>query len=315
MRKALLIILMSLVACASEAASQASSKNAGKENSMDKTGIAVKAAAPTVKLNSGYEMPVLGLGTWTLRGQVAEDAVYVAIKNGYRLIDTARYYDNEESVGKGVKRAIADGLVKREELFITSKLVPWSSSLDEDIDDSLEKLGLDYIDLMLLHQHGDDAGDMAVYKAMERAVKAKKIRSIGISNFYTEKTAKRFFNDFEIKPAVVQNENHIYYQNTDFKEYTKKFGAFVESYYPLGGRGHTDDVLGNSTIVKIAKAHGKTAAQIVLRWHVQAGYIAIPGSKNLDHIKENISIFDFELTADEMKQISAINTGNRYENW
>ena len=282
---------------------------------MDKTGIAIKAAAPTVKLNSGYEMPVLGLGTWTLRGQVAEDAVYVAIKNGYRLIDTAKYYDNEEAVGKGIKRAIADGLVKREELFITSKLVPWSNSLDEDIDDSLEKLGLDYIDLMLLHQHGDDAGDKAVYKAMQRAVKAGKIRSIGISNFYTEKTAKHFFNDFEFKPAVVQNENHIYYQNTDFKEYAKKFGAFVESYYPLGGRGHTEDVLGNSIIVKIAKAHGKTTAQIVLRWHVQAGYIAIPGSKNPDHIKENISIFDFELTAGEMKQISTINTGNRYENW
>ena len=162
-----------------------------------------KGAAPTVKLNSGFDMPVLGLGTWTLRGKVAEDAVYVAIKNGYRLIDTAKYYDNEEAVGRGIRRAIDDGLVKREDLFVTSKLVPWSNSLDEDIDDSLEKLGLEYIDLMLLHQHGSDAEDKAVYKAMERAVKAKKIRSIGISNYYTEKTATRFFADFEIKPAVL----------------------------------------------------------------------------------------------------------------
>ena len=274
-----------------------------------------KGAAPTVKLNSGFDMPVLGLGTWTLRGKVAEDAVYVAIKNGYRLIDTAKYYDNEEAVGRGIRRAIDDGLVKHGDLFVTSKLVPWSNSLDEDIDDSLEKLGLEYIDLMLLHQHGSDAEDKAVYRAMERAVKAKKIRSIGISNYYTEKTAKRFFADFEIKPAVVQNENHVFYQNTEFKEYAKRYGAVVESYYPLGGRGHTEDVLGNKVVAKIAKAHGKSAAQVVLLWHVQSGYIAIPGSKNPDHIAENISIFDFELTDDEMKQIASLNTGHRYENW
>ena len=192
------------MACSSDAASQAMPKVSNKGDSIVQNS---KGAAPTVKLNSGFDMPVLGLGTWTLRGKVAEDAVYVAIKNGYRLIDTAKYYDNEEAVGKGIRRAIDDGLVKREDLFVTSKLVPWSSSLDEDIDDSLEKLGLEYIDLMLLHQHGSDAEDKAVYKAMERAVKAKKIRSIGISHYYTEKTAKRFFADFEIKPAVVQNEN------------------------------------------------------------------------------------------------------------
>ena len=261
------------VACSSDAASQAAPKISNKGDSSVQS---CKGAAPTVKLNSGFDI------------KVAEDAVYVAIKNGYRLIDTAKYYDNEEAVGRGIRRAIDDGLVKRGDLFVTSKLVPWSSSLDEDIDDSLEKLGLEYIDLMLLHQHGSDAEDKAVYRAMERAVKAKKIRSIGISNYYTEKTAKRFFADFEIKPAVVQNE---------------------------GGRGHTEDVLGNKVVAKIAKAHGKSAAQVVLRWHVQSGYIAIPGSKNPDHIAENISIFDFELTDEEMKQIAALDTGHRYENW
>ncbi len=159
------------MACSSDAASQAMPKVSDKGDSIVQNS---KGAAPTVKLNSGFDMPVLGLGTWTLRGKVAEDAVYVAIKNGYRLIDTAKYYDNEEAVGRGIRRAIDDGLVKREDLFVTSKLVPWSNSLDEDIDDSLEKLGLKYIDLMLLHQHGSDTEDKAVYKAMERAVKAKK---------------------------------------------------------------------------------------------------------------------------------------------
>ncbi|PWJ65144.1 Aldo/keto reductase [Fibrobacter sp. UWB15] len=306
------LFIFLFMACSSDAASQAVPKVSDKGDSIVQNS---KRAAPTVKLNSGFDMPVLGLGTWTLRGKVAEDAVHVAIKNGYRLIDTAKYYDNEEAVGRGIRRAIDDGLVKREDLFVTSKLVPWSNSLDEDIDDSLEKLGLEYIDLMLLHQHGSDAEDKAVYKAMERAVKAKKIRSIGISNYYTEKTAKRFFADFEIKPAVVQNENHVFYQNTEFKEYARRYGAVVESYYPLGGRGHTEDVLGNKVVAKIAKAHEKTAAQVVLRWHVQSGYIAIPGSKNPDHIAENISIFDFELTDDEMKQITALDTGHRYENW
>ena len=194
------------IACSSDAASQAVPKVSDKGDSIVQNS---KGAAPTVKLNSGFDMPVLGLGTWTLRGKVAEDAVYVAIKNGYRLIDTAKYYDNEEAVGRGIRRAIDDGLVKREDLFVTSKLVPWSNSLDEDIDDSLERLGLEYIDLMLLHQHGSDAEDKAVYKAMERAVKAKKIRSIGISNYYTEKTAKRFsykLHFLAIHPGRLYNE-------------------------------------------------------------------------------------------------------------
>ena len=143
--------------------------------------------ADTIQLNSGFNMPTLGLGTWTLTGETCENAVYAALKSGYRLIDTAKYYGNESEVGNAIRRAIKDGICKREEIFVTTKLVPWSNNPDLDIDDSLKQLGLSYIDLCLLHQHGSASGDDAVYRAMCKAVKAGKIRSIGISNFYTEK--------------------------------------------------------------------------------------------------------------------------------
>lgn len=269
----------------------------------------------TIKLNSGYDMPVLGLGTWTLTGKTCENAVYTALKSGYRLIDTAKYYGNESEVGKAIAHAISDGICKREEIFITTKLVPWSNNPDLDIIDSLEKLGLAYIDLCLLHQHGSDSGDDAVYSAMCRAAKAGKIRSIGISNFYTEKTVSHFINDFEIPPAVIQNENHLKYQNNSLRNWAAKKGIFIESYYPFGGRGHTKDHLQNPIVLEIAEAHKKTAAQIINRWHIQSGYIAIPGSSNPSHIAENFDIWDFELTENEMKKLTALDTGRRYENW
>ena len=268
-----------------------------------------------VKLNSGYSMPTLGLGTWTLTDKVCEDAVYAAIKSGYRLIDTAKYYGNESEVGKAVARAISDGICKREEIFVTTKLVPWSNNPDRDIEDSLKQLGLSYIDLCLLHQHGSASGDDAVYKAMIRAVKDGKIRSIGISNFYTEKTVSHFINDFEIPPAVIQNENHLKYQNNALRDWAAKKGIFIESYYPFGGRGHTKEHLQNETVLEIARARGKSAAQIIVRWHLQSGYITIPGSSNPDHIAENFDVWDFELTENEMKKLNALDIGRRYENW
>ncbi len=267
----------------------------------------------SVKLNSGYEMPTLGLGTWTLTGETCENAVYAALKTGYRLIDTARYYGNEKEVGNAIARAITDGICKREEVFITTKLVPWTSTPDKDIDDSLQKLGVSYIDLVLLHQHGGN--DDTVYKAMCRAVKAEKIRSIGISNFYTEKTVSHFIKDFDIPPAVVQNENHLFFQNNALRDWAAKQNIYIESYYPFGGRGHTKEHLQNKTVLEIAKAHGKTAAQIIVRWHIQAGFLTIPGSSNPAHIAENFDIWDFELTDSEMKKLSALDTGRRYENW
>ena len=279
------------------------------------THIVFAQKAPVVFLNSGYEMPVLGLGTWTLTGDTCENAVYAALKSGYRLIDTARYYGNEEDVGKALTRAIKDGICKREEVFITTKLVPWTNDPDSDIDDSLKKLGVSYIDLCLLHQHGSASSDDAVYKAMIRGVKKGKIRSIGISNFYTEKTVSHFINDFEIPPTVVQNENHLFYQNNTLRDWAKKQNIYIESYYPFGGRGHTNEHLQNSVVLEIAKAHNKTAAQIIVRWHIQAGYIAIPGSSNPSHIAENFNVWDFKLTDEDMKKLTALNTGRRYENW
>lgn len=275
--------------------------------------LAFAVSTRTVKLNSGFEMPVLGLGTWTLTRKICEDAVYAALKTDYRLIDTAKYYGNENEVGNAVRRAISDGICKREEVFITTKLVPWSNTPDKDIDDSLQQLGVSYIDLVLLHQHGSN--DDAVYKAMCRAVKSGKIRSIGISNFYTEKTVNHFIKDFDIPPAVVQNENHLFYQNNTLRNWAAKQNIYIESYYPFGGRGHTKEHQQNKTVLEIAKAHGKSAAQIIVRWHIQSGFLPIPGSSNPAHIAENFDVWDFELTESEMKQLSELNTGRRYENW
>ena len=275
----------------------------------------MKKNADTIQLNSGFEMPVLGLGTWTLTGETCENAVYAALKSGYRLIDTAKYYGNEREVGNAIRRAIKDGICKREEIFVTTKLVPWSNNPDRDIDDSLKQLGLSYIDLCLLHQHGSASSDDKVYRAMIKAVKAEKIHSIGISNFYTEKTVSHFINDFEIPPAVIQNENHLKYQNNSLRDWAAKKGIYIESYYPFGGRGHTAEHLRNPVVLEIAKAHKKSAAQIIVRWHLQSGYIAIPGSSNPSHIAESFDVWNFELTENEMEKLAALDIGRRYENW
>ncbi|MBR3045370.1 MAG: aldo/keto reductase [Oscillospiraceae bacterium] len=268
----------------------------------------------TVLLNSGYEMPILGLGTWTQDDDTAESSVYEALKDGYRLIDTAQYYGNETGVGRGIQRAIGEGIVTRAEVFVTTKVMPSNyERAYSSIDDSLARLGLDYIDLMLIHQSG--SRDTEVYKALCQGVRDGKLRSIGISNYYTLEEYERVTVGSEIKPAVVQNENHPFYQNTEFQKDIAKYGTVVESWYPFGGRGHTQDLFGNETIMEIAKAHGKTSAQVILRWHLQAGYITIPGSQNPDHILENYSIFDFELTNAEMQKMAELHTGTRYENW
>lgn len=267
-----------------------------------------------VTLNSGYKMPLLGFGTWTLSNDAAEDCVYFAIKIGYRHIDTARYYRNEVGVGRGVRRAIADGLTTREKIFITTKIIPSSySSPDAAIDDSLRNLNLDYIDLMLIHQPGYN--DAEVYHALERGVRAGKIRSIGISNYYTPRDFDRIKNAAEIIPAVIQNENHPYYQNETLQAYVKKFGVVVESWYPFGGRGNTREIFSEAAIQRLAKKYSKTPAQIILRWQVQAGYVTIPGSSNKNHIAENFDVFDFQLTAEEMEQMRGLNKNRRFENF
>ena len=269
---------------------------------------------PDVMLNSGCTMPVIGLGTWALTDEQAETSVYAALKTGMRLIDTARYYGNEVGVGRGIRRAIDDGIAAREEIFVTSKIMPGDyDRAAQGIDHSLHDLGLDYVDLMLIHQPGWN--DEAVYRAMEQAVRDGKVRSIGISNYYTPEAVEEILSFAEIMPAVIQNENHLYYQNDALRDYAARYGIAVEAWYPFGGRGHTQEHLGNETIVRIAEAHGKTPAQVILRWQVQDGYIAIPGSSNPDHIAENIDIFDFELTQEEMREINALDRQERYENW
>ena len=269
---------------------------------------------PYVTLNSGYKMPVLGLGTWTQDDSTAEESVYTAIREGYRLIDTARYYGNESGVGKGVRRAISEGIITREDIFITTKIMPGNyTDPDSAIDASNSALGLGYIDLMLIHQPGYN--DEGVYSALERGVKAGKIRSIGISNYYTPSDFERITRNATIIPAVVQNENHIYYQNTELQKYLERYGTVIESWYPFGGRGNTQELFGNDSIKQIAESHGKTPAQVILRWHIQAGYVTIPGSKNPEHIRENINIFDFTLTNEEMNTISTLDLHQRFEMW
>ena len=267
-----------------------------------------------VTLNDGNQMPILGLGTWTLKGQTCEDSVYHALKTGYRLIDTARYYGNEKDVGRGIQRAIEEGFVKREEIFVTSKIMP--SDYDrayKGIEDSLKDLDLDYLDLILIHQPGYD--DESVYRAMEEALKNDLVKSIGISNYYSKEQVDEVLYYDKVLPAVIQNENHIYYQNNELREYVKTKGIVIESWYPFGGRGHTAEHFGNSVITELAEKYGKSSAQIILRWQLQAGFIAIPGSSNPEHIAENYDLFDFELTEEEMQRIRGLDRQARYENW
>lgn len=288
--------------------------NQVKEENMDFTQINsnFNFNTKTVKLNNGYTMPILGLGTWTLTNEQAEECVYEAIKKGYRLIDTAQYYGDEVGVGKGVKKAISEGIVKREDVFVTSKIYD-STDHNAAIEKTLSNLDIEYVDLLLIHQPGFD--DKGLYKAMENYYKKGKLKAIGISNYYTKEDVDEVLSYAEIVPSVIQNENHIYYQNTELKEYVKKYGIIIESWYPFGGRGHTSENFNNKIIKELAEKYNKTSAQIILRWQLQAEYIAIPGSSNLSHIAENYNIFDFELSQDDMNKIKNINKNQRYENW
>ncbi len=266
----------------------------------------------TVMLNSGYEMPILGIGTFRLSGSEAENSVYWALRDGYRLIDTARIYGNEADVGRGIQRAIDEGIVTREEIFVTTKM--WTDDFDngaEAINASLERLGLDYIDLMILH-HSQPSNDVEAYQAMEQAVSEGKLRSIGLSNYYTPEDFDRLVNATSITPALLQNETHPYHQSMEMKEHLQQYGTVMESWFPLGGRGNTQTLFNDEVISGIAEAHGKTSAQIILRWHLQAGNIAIPGSSNEDHIQENIEIFDFALTDEEMEQMTGLDRNERF---
>ena len=269
----------------------------------------------TVLLNNGIEMPILGIGCFRLSSAQAENSVYWALRDGYRLIDTARIYGNEDGVGRGIQRAIDEGFVTREEIFVTTKM--WTSDYSNGtaaIDASLQRLGLDYIDLMILH-HSQPSNDVAAYQAMEQAVADGKLRSIGLSNYYEPEDFDRLVNATTIKPALIQNETHPYHQSTVMKEHIAQYGTVMESWFPLGGRGNTQTLFNDETISSIAASHGKTSAQVILRWHLQAGNIAIPGSSNEAHIQENFEIFDFALTDEEMARMTAIDKNQRFADY
>ena len=261
----------------------------------------------TVLLNSGYKMPLNGIGTYSLTGAECYNSIRSALDSGVRLIDTAYMYNNEEEVG----RAIRDSNVPREEIFVITKIYPTQyDNPEQAIEMALEKLDIGYIDMMLLHHPGE--GDVEAYKAMEKYVEEGKIRSLGLSNWYVEEL-EEFLPQIDIMPALVQNEIHPYYQENDVIPYIQSLGIVVQGWYPFGGRGHTSELLNDEVIVDIAKNHNVSAAQVILRWNLQKGVVVIPGSSNPEHIKENTELYDFELTIDEMNRINALDRNEKHD--
>lgn len=258
-------------------------------------------------LNTQSKIPAAGIGTFLMQPDEAEAACLTALRGGYRMIDTANAYMNERAVG----RAIQASGVNRDEIFLITKL--WPSvygHADTAIDETLERLGTDYIDLLFLHQ---PAGDyLHAYQAMERAVQSGKVRCLGLSNFdeFNLDRMKALVASCEIKPAVVQVEAHPYYPHSALKTYLSTFGARIMAWYPLG---HGDSSLLDEPIfAELAAKYGKSPAQVILRWHTQQGNIVIPGSKNPAHIRDNIHIFDFTLTQSELEAIAGLNRNTRY---
>lgn len=256
-----------------------------------------------IKLNNGLEMPLEGLGTFLMTPDETENATINALGNEYRLIDTANAYLNEKAVGRGMRKS---GL-KRDDIFLETKLWPAFYEDDGAVDKTLQRLRTNYIDLLLIHQ---PAGNyIAGYRQMEKAYKKGKVKAIGLSNFSIEQI-KEILSIAEIKPAVLQTEVHPYSQEKELKKYLESEGIAVQAWYPLG---HGDKALLNEPLFsKLGKKYGKSNAQIILRWHIQYGDIVIPGSKNPEHIKSNIDIFDFSLTENEMKMIGQLDKQKRY---
>lgn len=262
-----------------------------------------------VTLNDGNKIPQFGLGVYMIMGDApTKETCLEALKLGYRHIDTAHAYQNERGVGAAIK----ESGIPREKIWVTTKLWPseyGEGKTAEAIDKMLERLGMDYIDLLLLHQQFGDY--LGAWKDMEKAVKAGKVKSIGISNFESERL-EEICEAAIIKPSVLQVECHPYYQQNDLKKRIEKYGTIIESWYPIG---HGDkNLLNEPVITELAEKYQKNNVQIILRWQIQEGNIVFPKSTNLVHLRDNIDVFDFELTEDEMNKIKALDKGVRFFN-
>ncbi len=256
-----------------------------------------------IQLNNGVSMPMAGIGTFLLSPDDAEASVLSALKDGYRLIDTANAYVNEKAVGRAMKKSGLD----RKEIFLETKLWPSFYEQEDAVEKTLQRLDTDYIDLLLIHQ---PAGNYtAGYRLMEKAYKEGKVRAIGLSNF-TKAQIQEILALCEVKPAILQTEIHPYSQEKEMKEFLTSQGMVIQAWYPLGHGDKT--LLEEPLFAKLGRKYGKSSAQIILRWHLQDGNVVIPGSKNPEHIRANFDLFDFELTREEMVEIAALNKDKRY---
>ncbi len=258
-----------------------------------------------ITLNNGVKMPMVGIGTFLLVPDDAEDAVFAALRCGYQLIDTANAYMNEKAVGRGMKRSRID----RKEIFLETKLWPSFYEQEDVVDRTLERLDTDYIDLLLIHQ---PAGNyVAGYRQLERAYEEGKARAIGLSNFNREQI-EEIMGICQVRPAVLQTEAHPYSQEKELKKYLADIGVVIQAWYPLG---HGDAVLMHEPLFgELAEKYSKSSAQIILRWHIQSGNVVIPGSRNPDHIRANFELFDFALSDEEMGRIAALDRRKRFGN-
>ncbi|MEB2302237.1 aldo/keto reductase [Lysinibacillus xylanilyticus] len=264
----------------------------------------------SVTLNNSLEMPLIGYGVFRVpEGDDLAEAVKTAIDKGYRSIDTAQVYRNEESVGRGIRAAIDEGLVTREELFVTSKVWNDGLSYEETLaayDSSLEKLGLDYLDLYLVHWPGIDTNYVDVYKALEKVYQDGRVRSIGVSNFHVHHL-ENLLKETSVVPVINQIEFHPHLTQEEVRAFCKENGIQVEAWSPL----MNGSLLEESLIQQLASKYGKTPAQIVLRYDVQHGVVTIPKTMTPARMTENLTVFDFALTEEEMAQLDALNDGLR----
>ena len=256
-----------------------------------------------VTLYHNMPMPMVGIGTFLMTPDEAEASVRSALEAGYRLIDTANAYVNEKAVGRAIR---ASGL-DRKEIFLETKLWPSFYEQQDAVDKTLERLGTDSIDLLLLNQ---PAGNyVAGYRLMEQAYREGKVKAIGLSNFNREQV-EQILALCQVRPAVLQTEVHPYSQEKEYKAFLQKEGIAIQAWYPLG---HGDQALREEPLfAQLAQKYGKSNSQIILRWHIQAGNVVIPGSKDPAHIRDNLDLFDFCLTEEEMEQIGAMDRQKRY---